>query len=194
MQPDYGFIMNPGSGPQKKSLLPAGLLNLSKKQLILLGAGGAVFLAIIVTILFSVFGGGPTNKDQLLDVAARQSELIRVSDIALKEATGTQARNLAQTTKLSLRSDQSTLTAALKAQKVKIPKTRENTETTQMLTEAKQSNRFDEVFLEFVQEELVEYQRTLNTAYQTTVDSRLKETMKMQYQNASVIIGVDPEV
>jgi len=200
MQPDsdqYGFIMNPG-GPAKKSLLPGGGLNLSKKQLIIAGVGTAIVLAMLVTVVLSLLGGGPSNSDQLLGTVQRQSELIRISDIALKEAKGTQARNLAMTTKLSLHSDRASLVAALAGQGLKVGSKElegsENPQTDQKLTEATQNNRFDEVYLEFIQSSLVDYQRTLNAVYRTTVSTRLKETLKVQYENASLIIGVDPEV
>lgn len=200
MQPDqdqYGFIMNPGTGPQKRSMLP-GFGTMSKKQLLIFGGAGVLILAMLVTILFSLLSGGPTNKDQLLAVVAQQNELIRISDIAVKEARGIEAKNLAMTTKLSLRSDQSSLTAALKAQNVKVGgkdlQAAKDSDTDRLLEDAKQNNRFDEVYLEFIQAALVEYQKNLNTAYKTTISPQLKEAMKIQYQNASIIIGVDPEV
>lgn len=151
-------------------------------------------MVFIVTVAMSMMKKGPTNTDYLLAVAAEQNEIIRVSDIALKEATGIEARNIAMTTKLSLRSDQSSLTAALKAQKVKMPKAGKNAKTDQMLTEATQNNRFDEVYLKYIQAELVQYQKKIGTAYKTTVSKQLKETLKTQYKNASVLIGVDPEL
>lgn len=195
----YGFIMNPQKpAPKRRNLLPdGGISSLSKKQLIMFGAGGFILLAVLFTIALSVLNSGPSNKDHLLTVVAQQNELIRVSEIAVKEARGTQARNLAQTTRLSLRSDQASLTAALKAQKVKIGGkelgSAKDPKTDQLLEEATQNNRFDEVYLEFIQKALVDYQKNLNTAYQSSVNVRLKETMKIQYENASIIIGVDPE-
>lgn len=199
MQPEknqYDFILNPNDGqPQKKSLPPK---NLGKKQLALIAGGGFVILLFIIVALSALFGGGPSNKEQLLGVVAQQNELIRVSDIALKEAKGAQARNLAMTTKLSLRSDQSSLTAALKAQKVKIGGKElgaaKNAKSDTLLTTAAQNNRFDEEYLSFIQEELVKYQKSIAEAYKTTTSKSLKETMRVQTQNASIIIGVDPEV
>jgi hypothetical protein len=196
-QDQYNFIMNPDTGPQPKGLLPSGF-NLGKKQLIILGVVGVILLGIIGTLLYSLANSGPTNKDQLVGVALEQNELIRVSEVAIKEAKGTQARNLAMTTKLSVRSDQSSLVAALRAQGVKLNANQlrggKKAENDRKLTEATQNNRFDEVYLDLIQKALVTYQRNLNTAYKTTVSPRLKETIKAQYQHASLIIGVDPEV
>lgn len=195
-QNQYDFILNPNDGKQqKKSLLPQ---KWGFQQIAIVGGGTLVLLILLIVVLSLLFGGGPSNKDQLLGVVAKQNELIRISDIALKDGKSTQARNLAMTTKLSLRSDQASLTAALKSQKVKIGGAQLNaaksSKTDELLTTAAQNNRFDEAYLEFIQKELVAYQKALNEAYRTTVSSKLKETMKVQYQNASVIIGVDPEV
>lgn len=191
MEPNdqYDFITNPQATPKKS--IGSGM---SKKKIALFAGGGILILGIIISVVVSITGNQPTNTDYLLAVAAKQSEIIRVSDIAIKEAKGIEARNLAMTTKLSLRSDQSSLTTVLKSQKVKIPKAAENPKTDAMLTNATQNNRFDEVYLKFIQAELVDYQKKLNTAYKTSVNKKLKEAIGIQYQNASIIIGVDPEL
>ena len=197
MQPNqnqYDFITDPVVR-KKKSLLPSGGFNMSKKMMIVLGVTGFLIVATLIALVYSQLTGGPTNADQLIVVAQQQNELIRISEVAIKEATGTQAKNLAMTTKLSLRSDQTSLLAALKAQKVKVGALKTaDPETDKMLTEATQNNRFDEVYLEHIQKELVDYQKKLETAYKTTEGTKLKATMKTQYENASIIIGVDPEV
>lgn len=198
----YDFITDssPGGLKKVKNPLPfGGGGGKNAKMKLVLIAGGALALVLLGALVFSFLANrGPDNKQQLLKVAQQQNELIRISDLAIKEARGTQARNLAMTTKLSLRSDQSSLTSALKAQKVKVGskelKAGQNKETDAKMTEAMQNNRFDEVYLEFIQEALVNYQKDLNTAYKTTESAKLKETIKIQYQNASIIIGVDPEV
>lgn len=194
MQPNnqYDFITNPEQ-PQKPSGL-AALGTMNKKMLALIGGGALVLLLLIITIIASMMSGGPTNKDHLVAAAAQQAEIIRVSDIALKEAQNSDARSLAITTKLSLQSDQAELSAALKAQKVKMPKAAKNSKADALLTEATQNNRFDQAYMEFIQEQLVEYQKKLYTAHQTSESNKLKETLKNQYLNASILIGVDPEL
>lgn len=194
MEPNnqYDFITNSGSTTKANPL--SVIANMSKKKLALIGGSGLLLIMILVTVLASVIGGGPTNKDDLLAVAGLQTELIRVSDIALKDAKNSDARNLATTTKLSLRSDQSALVAALKAQKIKIPKAAKNSKNDQMITEAIQNNRLDQTYMEFIQEQLAEYQKRLNTAYKSTTNKKLKEALSVQYKNASVLVGVDPEL
>lgn len=200
MQPNdqYDFFMNPGA-PQKRSPL-AGLPGSkpNKKTLIIFGAAAVVFLIIVMIVISALFKGGPSNAEQLIGVTQKQQELMRVSEIALKDARGNEAKNLAMTTLLSLQSDQATLVSALASQKVKVGGKQlnggKNEKTDATLTDAKQNNRFDEAYLEYVQEELANYQKSLNGVYKNTVSKSLKETLKLQYQNASILIGVEPEV
>ncbi len=195
MQPNngqYDFIMSPGGGKQPKGLLGGSMNN---KKFIAIASGGVLLLLLLITMLFS--GGGPSNADLLLKVAQRQNELIRVAGIGVKEARGTDALNLARTVELNLKSDQTPLLEALKAQKVKVnPKQltmSSSSETTKMLTEAAQNNRFDEAFVTFIQAELLNYQKDLKEAYSTSTKSALKDTLKRQYDNASVLISTETE-
>jgi hypothetical protein len=195
MQPDedkYGFIMNPQQAPKASPFSGLG-----KKQLIVLGVAAVVVLGIVGGVIYSAANSGPSNKEQLLAVAQQQNEIIRISDIALKEAKGIPARNLATTAKLSLRSDQSSLIAALKAQNVKVgaPQLKAGQDKTNdaKLTEGTQNNRFDEAYMTLVQSALVKYQRSLDAVYKTTVSVSLRATLKAQYQHASLIIGANPE-
>jgi hypothetical protein len=195
---EYDFIMNP-TGPQKRKSgrLPSISGGSGSQRSLLLLVGGGGLLVIVLMILYSIFGGVPDNKEQLIKVAQQQHELIRIAEIGVKESRDTQSRNLAMTAKLSLTSDQAPLLAALKKQKVKIGNKQlngqKNVKTDQMLETAKNNNRFDEEFMEFMQEQLVDYQKNLNVAHKETVNKNLKATLKLQYENASVIIGVDPE-
>ena len=196
MQPNngqYDFIMNPGSSSkQPKSLLGRGMNN---KKFIAIAGGGVLVLLLLMSLLFS--GGGPSNADLLLKVAQRQNELIRVAGIGVKEARGTKALNLARTVELNLKSDQTPLLEALKAQKVKVNAKQlavsTSGETTKMLTEAAQNNRFDEAFVTFVQAELLNYQKDLKEAYSTSTKPALKDALKAQYDNASVLISTETE-
>jgi|GEM_PF-3950629 len=191
----YDFITEPQSLPK-----PSGLSNVvgdssgSKKKLIFFGGIG-LLLIIIAVVLFAVFNNkGPENKDYLLAAALQQSELIRISETGLDKLKNADAQNLAITVKLSLSSDRTTLTAALKAQKVKMPKLGKNQKLENRYLNATQNNRFDQEYMEIMQEQLAIYQKKLNTAFKTSKNSKLKEALKAQYINASTLIGVNPEI
>lgn len=192
MQPNnnqYDFIMNAPPSSQKGGFLKGG----DNKKFFAIVGGGVFVLLVLVTMLFS--GGAPSNADLLVKVAQRQNELIRVAGIGVKDARGTQALNLARTVELNLRSDQAPLLSTLKAQKVKVGAKQlavpTSAQTTQMLTEARQNNRFDDVFVTYVQAELLSYQKDLQEAYSTSVDTKLKDTLKAQYDNATVLISTE---
>lgn len=189
MQPneEYGFITEPLS-PLSQNAGGGS----SKKRLILFGGGILVILIIIISVVVAMSNRGPENKNFLLDVAVQQNEVIRISELAMKQAKNSDVRKLAVTTKLSLQSDQSKLAAALKAQKVKIPKASKNNKNDQALLEATQNNRFDQVIMEMIQAQLGDYQKKINTAYKTSEGKQLKDALKAQYTNASTLIGVDP--
>ena len=190
MQPneEYGFITSPQS-PLGQNASGGGS---SKKKLILFGGGALVVLIIIISAVVAITNKGPENENFLLDVAIQQNEVIRISELALKQAKNADVRKLAVTTKISLQTDQPKLAAALKAQKVKIPKASKNNKNDQTLLEATQNNRFDQVVMEMIQAQLGDYQKKINVAYKTSESKQLKDALKAQYINASMLIGVDP--
>jgi len=194
MANEYDFILNPGGNPSRKGASVPG--NGTQRILILVAIIGGLLVVGLFAVL-SLFGGQPDNKDQLLKVAQQQQELIRVSKIGVKEARGVEARNLAMTTQLSLSTDQAPLLAALEKQKVKVAKKQldglKDAKTDKMLETATNNNRFDEEFTDYIQQQLVDYQKNLSAAYRDTVGPNLKETLKVNYEHASILIGVDPE-
>jgi hypothetical protein len=186
----YDFLFQP---PPKKSRLSLNLN--STKQRILVVVGGGVLLLFSMVLVFSLLSGaGSGNKEELLGVAQRQSELIRIATIGTQKARSTTAKNLAVTTYLSLTSDQKTLTSAMSPK----PSTKQlalgkNAETDQLLTAAEQNNKFDEVFITEIQQELIAYQQSVKKAYDNASGNKLKQILAAEYKNASVLAGVKEE-
>lgn len=190
-QNQYDFILNPNNGKSKKDLF--AFLKTGNKLVLTIFVG--VILIIVFGLLALILNSGPSNTEKLLSVAQQQQELIRVADRGTKDARGTRALNLATTVKLNLSSDQTPLVAALKAEGMKVNSAELNAgrdaSTDQKLTNALQNNRFDEVFVEHIQAELLDYQAALNEAYKTTRNQKLKETLKTQYDNATILITTE---
>ncbi len=189
----YDFLNEP---TQKKSLFGGGD---KKKHILVVAIGGVIVLAIIALIVALVFGGAPSNKEELLSIAKQQNELIRVADIGVQKSRDSQAKALAITTKLTLTTDQQPLLSALKSQKVKISTkdltTGKDSKNDELLTAAEQANRFDEVFIELIQSKLTTYQKSLKAAYDNpATGKKLKSTLSEQYKNASLIINAKPEL
>lgn len=176
--------------PPKKSFFGGG----DQKQRILIVAGGGVALLLLVVMLFSVLFGGSNNGDQLLRVAQKQSELIRISDIAVQKSRTSTAKNLAITTSMSITSEQKSLTQVMspkpKPQQLALGK---NAQTDILLTEAEQNNRFDEVYVTEIEKQLEEYQKLVKVAYDGASSKRVRDVLEAEYRNASVLAGVQEE-
>jgi flagellar basal body-associated protein FliL len=185
MQPQnpYDFIQN----TPKKPKAP-----LSKNGRIFAVVGGMLALLMVVVIFMAILSSaGKAGRDSLLATAQKQAELIRVSKLGMDRARGTGAKNLAITVNLSLQSDQKTLLAAISKQGTKIgPKELalgKKASTDTILTNAEQSNKFDEVFIKTIQDQLTDYQKSLNTAYGNTSSKKLQDVLKQQYTHAGLL-------
>lgn len=189
--PDYDFIMNPGgaNNAAKAPKLPSGN---SIKQRIIIVAIGVVLLLVAAIVVISLLGSaGKAAKADLIIAAQRQAELIRVSKFGADRARGASAKNLATTTSLTMQSGQAKLVAAMKKQGIKVSPEElaagKNSKTDATLTAAEQSNRFDEAFTEQIQKQLTAYQSALKAAYDKASNQQLKQTLKEQYDNATLL-------
>jgi len=186
--PDYDFIMNPAQAP-KKSIIPAG--NSMKQRLIIVAAGAVLLLIAAIVVIALISSAGKAGQADLVKAAQQQAEIIRVSKLGLDRARGSSAKNLATTTNLSMQSDQTALLAALKTQGVKVSNEElaagKDTKTDTALITAEQSNRFDEAFTEAIQAQLVAYQKTLKTAYDSASSTKLKDALALQFEHAGLL-------
>jgi hypothetical protein len=193
MQPEqqehpYQFIFDADHKP-KKSKLPQGN---SKQSRILIAVAGALALIIVMVIIFSLISAASNaGKSELIKAAQQQAELVRISKLGVDRAKGATAKNLAMTTNLSIQSDQTTLVAAMKAQGIKIsPKDLvlgKNIKTDATLTSAEQANKFDEVFTDTIQKELVTYYNTLKIARDKTSSKKMKQTLIDEMNHAAML-------
>ncbi|HTE57456.1 MAG TPA: hypothetical protein VK694_01840 [Verrucomicrobiae bacterium] len=192
-QNQYDFIMGSPNGPKPKFSIKSG----SSNKMFIYAIIGLAVLLVPFIIYMVLFAGAPDNKEQLVKVVQQQTELIRVAEVGLKQSRDDNAKNLARTTSLSITSDLSSLKSTLNSQKVKTPSKLlnggKNAKTDQLFTNAQQNNRFDEVFLKELQDELVAYQKSVKSTYDLTTNTKLKATLSTQYKNASLLIGVAPE-
>lgn len=170
----------------KKPLLPLPSGNSKVGRLIVVGVG-VVLLFIIGMIVMAILSapGQAATKDLVL-AAQQQNELIRVADIGAKGASSPDIRNLAVNTKLTLSTDQSKLLAIVnKSKKVdaKVLALGKDNNTDRVLTAAKQSNRFDEVFKATLKKELAEYSNTLKRVHDNSSNSTNKQILADQYSH-----------
>jgi hypothetical protein len=184
----YQFIQDTDH-TKKRSLASIGN---SKQSRILIVLGGVFALIIVAVIVMSLISSAANaGKAELLKVAQKQTEIIRVSKLGMERAKGSSAKNLATTVNLSLQSDQSTLVTTLKSAGVKVSAKDlalgKNPKTDVALTNAEQSNKFDEVFTETIQAQLVDYQRSLKSAFDKTDSKKLQQTLSAQFTTAGLL-------
>lgn len=159
---------------------------------------GGVLVLIIIGFVVSALISSAANagKADLLKAAQKQTELIRISKIGTDRASGSGARNLAQTVNLSLQSDQAALLASMKRAGIKVSTKQlvlgKNVKTDAALTSAEQSNKFDEVFTTTIQAQLVDYQKSLKVAFDSNSDKKLQQTLSAQFESADVLATAKP--
>lgn len=185
----YEFILNPAQSP-KKRLLPGGG---SMKQRLLLVAAGVVVLLILFLVVTALLGSaGSAVKQDWQKLVEQQTELIRVSDIGIQKARGKEAKNLATTTKLSLESSQIGLQALASKADAETDAKKiggRNAQTDSSLTQAEQTNQFDEVFTTLLYKQLRDYQATLKKLYDSSSNDKTKQQLQEAYSNVGVLLS-----
>jgi hypothetical protein len=184
----YEFITN----PQKPSRRAPKLGNSMGARIAIVAS--ILVLLIVGYIVLSSFLGRESKAqvDRLIEVGETQSELVRISALAEKQAKGTEAKNLAANTSLSMQSSQQDLKKLLNGRGVgskgldKRFAAAKNAKTDTTLTEASRNNRFDETYTTVINKEVADYQKLLNSAFESgTVNE--KKSLQTLFQNAKLL-------
>jgi hypothetical protein len=159
----YGFIMNSPARPPKQPL--------AMKARILVVGGGLILLIIIFVIVSSLLSSGQkAQRDIYVQLAQKQTEMIRISTIGSKKAKTLQAKSYAITTRVSLESSQKQTTALITKRGLKEKNLNKslalskNVKVDTELETAEKNNRFDETFMKIMETQLSDYQKLLNQA------------------------------
>ena len=188
----YHFILSPQQNA-KKSLLPVPQPS-SKKGRILTVCALLVVVFIVFSLVSSLLSSqGKASQEQMVSIAARQQELIRVSTIGAQKAKSQEAKNLALTTQFTLTTDQIKLQATMLKSGIKLTSiqlnSRKNIKTDAQLIQADQTNQFDEVFSKTVTDELTSYQQAISTAFKQQKGPVTRALLTTEFNNAAIIIG-----
>lgn len=190
MQPDYvdySFLNESGQPPKANA---SGGSNKTRRILVVV-IGAAVLVTGFMSVFSFVLNSGPDLKLQRLKIAQQHVELIRVAELGIGKARGPQAKNLASTTKLTFKSSRTDIVGiAEKDQKVseKMLSEGKSTKTDERLTEAEQTNRFDEVFLQVVNELLTTYRKDLEATFNATSSKKDKEILVDVFNQVSALL------
>lgn len=186
----YKFIFEPNKGPTKK-LIPS--TNTKRGRILVIGAGLIVLLILISTVGSLITSAGQGGTKDLIDLAQRQQEIVRVAQIGMTKSKGQNTRNLAVNTQLTVASDQQQLLAKLKKNKISIkPKElslKLNSRTDALLVKADQNNQFDEIFTKTIVSELTSYQKAINKSYDSNSGLTTRALLKTEFNNAAKLVG-----
>lgn len=185
----YDFITNPAK-TRRKGLFSGGGSN--KKGLLVIIAGGIGLFAVIL-LVGSLFFGGDSDRDTLLNVAKKQSEVIAVAARGAEEGGTNQAKGLALAVQLSVTTEQKALVAQIsKKDKVK-PKdyaAGASSQVTSQLETAQRNGRFDEVFTNVIKQELTEYQQELRTANSAVSSKSTKALLSQDFESVGLLLSI----
>ncbi len=184
----YDFILNNQprrSGPN---------FGQSKGQRIAVVVGGLILLIIIVMVISSFLNSGSNGqKQQLIDIAKSQTEIIRVSALAQQKAVDPKTKQFALNVKLSVQSDQSQVMKSLEGRGVKaksLSKTlaaSKNPKNDTTLDDGTKNNRFDDTFLVLLQQQLTDYQKQLKIAFDASGSNSEKTTLTNAFNNVTTV-------
>lgn len=183
----YAFIMA-DAPKQKRAFIPQPK---TPKQKLLMGVGllGVLFLFGIIFTLIFTSGGGAT--DNMLKIAQTQNEIVRVSDLAIRDLKSAPVLAFAQNTSLTVASDQRKNVAYIsefrKAPAAKELALGQNSQITSKLETASQAGRYDETFYDLMYDELLDYRNQLSETFKTA-SPKQKELLNGFYNNVNTLL------
>lgn len=165
--------------------------SLLKRILVIIG--GLAVLTIIVVLATSLFSSKDTINSRLFTIAQEQQEIIRVAGVGSAKVTGTDARNFALNTELSLTTDQSATLTYIKAHKGKVDEkllgAKADADTDKTLETAATNNTYDATLVQTLHSQLVTYRTNLNTTYQQISGKNARALLADSYKAADLLIA-----
>ncbi len=184
----FDFITNPVQPKRPGLFSPGG----SKERKLMLIAGGLGVLTVVILLFAVLFGGNGSDADKLIVLAQKQQEIIRVAGLSDSKNSTNETQNFAQTSLLTVSSQQQGLIAQIKKTKKVSTATlgrAKNTKTDDTLNAAKSNGRFDDIFVETLKSELAKYQESVKSTYDSISDSTSKELLNNDYDDISLLLG-----
>lgn len=172
---------------QKKSFgLPSGL---GKPAKFLIGAVGALIIAIVAAL---IFGGGDGNSKQVLDLMAQNQEIVRVSQAQDQKFSDENTKGLSATAQAVMSSQKFQLGDYLTKANIKYGEqqlaTKMDTNTGKELQTAAQNNKLDEAFVSYLKTSLTAYMNSLNETSKATSSQALKSTLQSASESVQTLL------
>lgn len=180
-QPDYGFILQDGQKPKKGFRLPG--LKLPKP------VAGVLLGAFLLLLIFSIVALRGSKSSPMFDVAARQTEMLRLADLATSNVKDDQTKNLVATVKSVFSTEQRQSASYLGA---KISdgrfKTYLNKNVDSELETAGQNNRYDDAYLSLLKSSLAAYINSVQSA-STSASATEKSLLQTDLADAKTLLA-----
>jgi len=185
----YDFIMSPNAHKAKSSFnLGTGHTFFVRMGII---AGSIIILFIIAAIVISSLAPKGATPN-ILSMAERQQEIIRVSTEAAKQATTADGQNLLANVELSITSDQQQTLKLLATHGVKPnPKTLaldKDSATDTELTNAAAANNYDAVATQNLVSQLQQYENLLQSTYKLATTNNTKALLQSEFTGADLLL------
>jgi NADH:ubiquinone oxidoreductase subunit C len=142
-----------------------------------------------MTIGTMIFGGD-ANRDALLKVARKQSSVLAVANLAKDDLGTEEAKSFAQSTKLTVTSQQQTLLTQIPKAKKKDYTAGANQKTIADLETAQRNGRFDEAFLTAMKQALTEYQNELQAANIAVSNKKSKALLSKDFESVGILLSI----
>ena len=184
----YGFILNAPHAPKKKLLKPNSL----RSRLLLIVGGGLVIILLIVGVSSFITRASQANKSALISLVGEQQEIVRVANLGVVGSTDFIAQSWAETTALSVGSQQSKLTKYLTERKTAILpivlNAKRDPKTDADFGVATANNRFTEVFDQKLKDSLNTYAQNLKKAYANADGPIIKTILGDSYKSTVILL------
>jgi len=182
----YEFIVNPNTPQKRGGLAGAGF----GKQIALL-VGGVVVLLIIAAVALSALKPKGIGSD-MLAIAQRQQEIVRLATAASQQASGQDAKNFAINTQLSVSSSQQQVVGFLTTHGTKTNEkllALDHTAATDtLLASAANAGTYDSAVVSTLSDQLKTYEGQVQSTYKKATSKTSKQLLQNSYTSASKLL------
>lgn len=197
VSPDYGFIMDHGSG--KKTSMFSGFGSGSSFKKATLVGGVLIAIVIVYIMISSLFLGNKGYTSSFLLVAEQQQEILHFLTTATTGTSDSEIKlsaantNVAATLKLAIASSQADILAYLKSNGYKLNSTalgaKVSTAPDQKLAASQASGTYDLTFDSILTEQLNVYSQYLKAAYAKAPGPNSQALIKSDFDQAQLMLG-----
>lgn len=165
-QNPYDFIVNPNGPQHGKS--PGINFSSGKNKILIYAVFGLVAIILLIIGISVISSLGKTNNQDLVEVDAQQTEIVRIIELGQKDARSADVLNQLATLNVLISSDKSAVESLLTKRSVKPDKnalaSAKNSDTDSALDKAKQIGNYDDVLIQQISKQSNEYYQSLKTA------------------------------